>query len=165
MLLLLLWRHADYYINGTETKTDDDQSKTTPPTGTGGDDDLSHTARPALLESRSGWGISLFSPFRRKAESPAPSNVGGTIGVPLATSMIEGTGAYGQAGGGLGRSVLTVSALGSGGRRVGGTRGPEGREADTFKAGLSAVLEPVFERLGSLQLVSYTTFYCPRHRY
>jgi hypothetical protein len=160
MLLLLLWRHADYYINGTETETDatrEEQNNTNLPTGAGAEADLSRTARPALSESRSGWGISLFSPFRRKADSPAPSS--GAIGVPLVSSTLGGgSGAYVQNSAGLGRSVLTVSALGSGGRRVGGTRGPEGQEAEVFKASLRAVVEPVFERLGSLQLVSHISF-------
>jgi hypothetical protein len=159
MLLLLLWRHADYYINGTETETDathEEQGNTNLPSGAGAEADLSQTARPALSESR-GWGISLFSPFRRKAESPAPSS--GAIGVPLVSSTLGGgSGAYGQNSAGLGRSVLTVSALGSGGRRLGGARGPEGREAEIFKTTLGAVLEPVFERLGSLQLVGHILF-------
>jgi len=169
MLLLLLWRHADYYINGVEAESrapvDGPSSKPNPANGANPEPDPSQAARPTdPSESRSGWGISLFSPFRRKAEPAGPRGTagsGGTIGVPLASSTLgTGSGSYGQktagGGGGLGRSVLTVSALGSGGRRmVGGRGGIEwGEEADVFKASLRAVLEPIFERLGSLQLVS-----------
>lgn len=149
MLLLLLWRHVDYYINGADAENDgardEHPSQGTHPTI---DPDLSQTARPTLNESKSGWGISLFSPFRRKADSPAPANNSGNIGVPLASSTF-GTG---QANSGLGRSVLTVSALG-GGRRYGGVPN-EGREAEVFRVNVGHVLEPIFERLGSLQLVS-----------
>lgn len=155
MLLLLLWRHIDFYVNGGDVENESGQADQAgkPAQSPASEPDPSQTLRPAMTESRSGWGISLFSPFRRK-ESPSPASGSGNVGVPLGASSYGGASPAGYGGNpGLGRSVLTVSALGGGGRKVGGMRGVEGREVDVFRATASTVLEPIFERLGSLQLL------------
>ncbi len=142
MLLLLLWRHIDYYINARSQSTNNAaQPSTSIPNVNASANDLNQTARPALAESRSGWGMSLFAPFRRKEQTPSPG-----VGAPLGTSTV-GSGPAGSRN--LGRSLLTVSALGGK-----GGKSSEEAQAELFKADVAAALEPVLERLEGIQLVS-----------
>lgn len=147
MLLLLLWRHTDYYINAWTTSqpntTNANQPSTTTPNAA---NDLGQTARPASTDAKSGWGMSLFSPFRRKEATPSPG-----IGTPLGVSTAVGSGPAGSRN--LGRSVLTVSALG--GRPGSSTKSSEEAQAEMFRADVAAVLEPVLDKLEGIQLVRF----------
>jgi hypothetical protein len=143
MLLLLLWRHIDYYINARSLNTNNAaQPSTTTPNA-----DLDQATRPSLAESRSGWGMSLFAPFRRKEQTPSPG-----VGAPLGTTSTVGSGPAGSRN--LGRSLLTVSALGGK-----GGKSSEEAQAELFKADVAAVLEPILERLEGIQLVSSLFIY------
>jgi hypothetical protein len=149
ILLLLLWRHVDHYINAWAFNT------TAPQKEAGSikplEEEFGQTVRPALAESRSGWGLSLFSPFRRKAE---PKH--GADGAPLASSQLVATmGHGGEAGKGVNsRSILTVSALGGRGVQ---TKSVEESQAEAFRMEVGAVLEPILDKLQSLQLVGAFT--------
>ncbi|KAG8809370.1 hypothetical protein FRC17_003476, partial [Serendipita sp. 399] len=170
-LLLLIWRHVDYFINHRSTPAVEPGSEEQK-TANGGE--LEQTARPGLQESRSGWGMSLFSPFRRKADSPVPpTNIGGG-GIPLGSTVLAtstfdrgapglGRGAGEGSGGAtsgskgakpgelLGRSLLTVSALG-GRPSASAWKTTEEGQAEAFRAEARVVLEPVLDRLDGLQL-------------
>ncbi|KAG8847887.1 hypothetical protein FRB91_011356, partial [Serendipita sp. 411] len=160
-LLLLIWRHVDYFINYRSAPV----AEPAPEDQNGANGaDLDKTARPNLQESRSGWGMSLFSPFRRKADSPAPTVGGQLLGSSvLAASTFPGgsggdSGGTGGTGGGaasksaraelLGRSLLTVSALGG----KPSLKATEEGQAEAFRSDARVVLEPVLDRLDGLQL-------------
>ncbi|CAG7851075.1 SubName: Full=Uncharacterized protein {ECO:0000313/EMBL:CCA72196.1} [Serendipita indica DSM 11827] len=146
-LLLLVWRHVDYYINYRSTPAIDGPTEPAPKANELG---LSQTARPTPTpppETRSGWGMSLFSPFRRRADSPAPGTGGtATSPAPLGASvaLANGTGRSQ-----LGRSMLTVSALGG---RAPTLRSTEDSQAEAFRVDVARVLEPLLDRLDELQL-------------
>lgn len=164
MLLLLIWRHVDYYINSRITSNDAQGAR---PGDKPADLAASQAPRPAsaagLNESKSGWGASLFSPFRRKADSPSPvpgaerPTNSGPVGVPLGTSTAGG------AGGVNARSVLGVSALAGRGAGMGGIPGIAARtteevQAALFRAEAATALEPLLDRLEALQLVRFHFF-------
>jgi hypothetical protein len=159
MLLLLIWRHVDFYINSRITTAVANNDAR--PNDKSTEFAASQTLRgnQALNESKSGWGSSLFSPFRRKADSSSPApgaerpSNSGSVGVPLASSTVGG------ATGANAKSVLGVSALGGRGLGSTATRTSDEVQAALFRAEAATALEPLLDRLEALQLVRGPIFH------
>lgn len=147
MLLLLIWRHVDYYINARATSQTNAEAPGSKSNDKPGDLAVSQALVPrqALNESKSGWGSSLFSPFRRKAETSSPGPGASSVGMPLATSTMNTAN---------GKSVLGVSALVG---RGAAARTSDDIQADMFRAEAANALEPLLDKLEALQLVSFST--------
>lgn len=156
MLLLLIWRHSDYYIHGWEKQPERPSSPSADLATSMRKTTLTPTevpnATPALSESQGGWGFGLFSSLRRsKAEQPT-AKAGRDMGASLLGASIVGAGSINNRPG-LGISTYGRSALG---------KSPEERQADNFRVSVAALLIPTLETFEGIQFVSFFSLSCFR---